>query len=112
MTMTHEAVARRERRGGTGAARAVAALGLVVAGLTGSPSVFADAPVDSLHGGTGSGVKVLGHTDLGGEGLNGQVAVLGSTAVVATGYVPLSRLSLAHLVTAALNTRRPAEPCR
>ena len=53
-------------------------------------------------------MTVVGHSDLGGEGLNGQVAVVGATAVVATGYVPLSRLSQAHLKTAALNT---APPC-
>ena len=49
-------------------------------------------------------MKLVGHSDLGGQGLNGQVAVVGDTAVVATGYVPLSRLSQAHVKTAALNT--------
>ncbi|MEO7836219.1 MAG: PA domain-containing protein, partial [Acidimicrobiales bacterium] len=32
------------------------------------------------------GLRVVGHTDLGGKGLNGDVAVVGTTAVVAAGY--------------------------
>lgn len=42
-------------------------------------------PTDPLHGGTGVGVTVVGHSDLGGEGLNGHVAVLGNYAYVGNG---------------------------
>lgn len=59
--------------------------GLVTTGAGGSPSAFGDAPGDALHGGTGSGVKVLGHSDLGGGALNGHVAVLGDHAYVGFG---------------------------
>ena len=40
---------------------------------------------DPLHGGSGEGVTVLGHTDLGNSGLNSEVAVLGNYAFVGSG---------------------------
>lgn len=43
------------------------------------------APTDPLHGGQGSGAKVIGHSELGGAGLNGHVAVLGKYAYVGFG---------------------------
>ncbi|MGH9177418.1 MAG: hypothetical protein ACRD0N_02530, partial [Acidimicrobiales bacterium] len=57
---------------------------------------------------TATGINVVGHTDLGGRGLNGEVAVVGSTAVVAAGYVPMNIMMLATNKTAALNV---APPC-
>ncbi|MEO6120945.1 MAG: hypothetical protein ABIW46_00225, partial [Acidimicrobiales bacterium] len=57
--------------------------------------------------GQAENMTLVGHSDLGGQGLNGQVAVVGSTAVVATGYVPLSTMSFANQKTAALNTSPP-----
>ena len=40
---------------------------------------------DPLHGGQGEGLTVVGHSDLGGGGLNGHVAVLGDYAYVGVG---------------------------
>ena len=39
-------------------------------------------------GGRAEGLKVVGYNNLGGQGLNGDVAVVGTTAVVAAGYMP------------------------
>ncbi|MGH9181974.1 MAG: hypothetical protein ACRDY5_09700 [Acidimicrobiales bacterium] len=50
---------------------------------------------------------LVGHSDLGGQGLNGRVALVGSTAVVAAGYVPLSTMSFANHKTVAHNTSPP-----
>lgn len=55
----------------------------LVANISGPAS--ADPPTDPLHGGTGVGVTVDGHSDLGGQGLNGHVAVLGNYAYVGNG---------------------------
>ncbi len=63
-----------------------AAVLAVAAGLA-----FAAAPAsahkssDPLHGGQGAGVTVIGHSDLGGAGLNGQLEVLGDYAYVGAG---------------------------
>ncbi|MGH9150385.1 MAG: hypothetical protein ACRD0F_08605, partial [Acidimicrobiales bacterium] len=51
---------------------------------------------------------MVGHNDLGGQGLNGDVAVIGSTAIVAAGYVPMNTMQAANTKTAALNN---APPC-
>lgn len=40
---------------------------------------------DPLHGGQGAGVTVIGHSDLGGAGLNGHLDVLGDYAYVGAG---------------------------
>ncbi len=40
--------------------------------------------------------RVVGHSDLGGEGLNGDVTVVGSTAIVAAGLMPAGGVH-AHL---------------
>jgi len=40
---------------------------------------------DPLHGGQGAGVTVIGHSDLGGAGLNGHLEVLGDYAYVGAG---------------------------
>ncbi len=53
-------------------------------------------------------LRLVGSSDLGGRGLNGEVAVVGSTAVVAGGYVPQNTQSSAHTKIAAQNT---APPC-
>lgn len=48
--------------------------------------VAADATsTPAMHGGTGKGVAVVGHSDLGGAGLNGHVAVLANHAYVGYG---------------------------
>ncbi len=52
---------------------------VAVGGASGHP------PTDPLHGGSGEGVTVIGHSDLGGAGLNGEVAVLGDYAYVGAG---------------------------
>jgi Ca2+-binding RTX toxin-like protein len=53
-------------------------------------------------------IALLGHSDLGGQGLNGEVTLVGNTAVVATGYVPMNTQSNAHTKIAAVNV---APPC-
>jgi Ca2+-binding RTX toxin-like protein len=53
-------------------------------------------------------LRLVGSSDLGGRGLNGEVAVVGNTAVVAAGYVPQNTQSSAHTKNAAENT---APPC-
>ncbi len=60
--------------------------GLVAAGFAISAAVaYGHPPADPLHGGQGRGVAVVGHSDLGGRGLNGHVAVLGNYAFVGFG---------------------------
>lgn len=51
---------------------------------------------------------LVGSSNLGGQGLNGEVAVTGDTAIVAGGYVPTNTQSNAHIKLMALNT---APPC-
>lgn len=58
---------------------------IAVTPIGGSLTAAAHAPTDTLHGGQGTGVKVVGHTDLGGGGLNAHVAVLGDYAYVGGG---------------------------
>lgn len=53
--------------------------------MSATVSAHAPPPGDPLHGGQGLGVTVLGHTDLGGAGLNGHVATLGKLAFVGAG---------------------------
>ncbi|MDP8936725.1 MAG: hypothetical protein M3O23_03170, partial [Actinomycetota bacterium] len=54
------------------------------------------------------GLALLGQNDLGGQGLNGEVALVRNTAVVAAGYVPMNTQSGAHTRIAAINI---APPC-
>ncbi|MGH2704470.1 MAG: PA domain-containing protein, partial [Actinomycetota bacterium] len=63
---------------------AISALATAIV-LIANMSALAHVPTDPLHGGTGVGAKVIGHSDLGGGGLNGNVAVLGNTAFVGQG---------------------------
>ena len=46
---------------------------------------WAHKPADPLHGGQGAGLTVIGHSDLGGAGLNGHLEVLGDHAYVGAG---------------------------
>ena len=50
------------------------------------------------------GVNVVGYNDLGGQGLNGAVTVVGTTAVVAAGYTPMGTMSNANTKIASMNT--------
>ncbi|HVL93002.1 MAG TPA: hypothetical protein VM264_06615 [Acidimicrobiales bacterium] len=68
-------------------ALAAAAAGLPAAGQAQSPGT-----VTVPAGGIAEGLSVVGHSDLGGEGLNGEVAVIGNTAIVTAGYVPQSTM--------------------
>lgn len=70
------------RRRTTGLAGIVAAA--MAAVITAGPA-SAHPSSDPLHGGSGQGVTVVGHSDLGGAGLNGEVAVLGNHAYVGAG---------------------------
>ncbi|MGH9164383.1 MAG: hypothetical protein ACRDZW_02575, partial [Acidimicrobiales bacterium] len=58
--------------------------------------------------GEAQGLSVVGHSDLGGQGLNGEVAVVGNTAVVAAGYMPMNTMQNANTLRAAINI---APPC-
>ncbi|MDP9401854.1 MAG: hypothetical protein M3P85_00660 [Actinomycetota bacterium] len=81
--------------------------GLLAAGLLAAPARPSDAQVTG--GATSSPtLRVVGHSDLGGQGLNTEVAVVGTTAVVGGGYVPQSTISNAHTRITSLN---PAPPC-
>lgn len=63
----------------------VATVAALISAVLPASAVRGHTPADTLHGGTGKGVKVLGHTDLGGGGLNGHVSVLGNHAYVGYG---------------------------
>jgi hypothetical protein len=86
------------RRLAVGLALAAAVAGLPAAGQAQSPGTIA-VPA----GGIAQGLSVVGHTDLGGEGLNGEVAVVGNTAVVAAGFVPQSTMQSDNTKLWALN---------
>ncbi|MGH9154152.1 MAG: hypothetical protein ACRD03_17610 [Acidimicrobiales bacterium] len=88
-----------------------AAVGLVlVASVPGLPGVgAAQTPASTVPpGGEAAGVKVVGYSDLGGQGLNGEVAVVGNTAVVAAGATPMNTMQGANTTVASLNI---APPC-
>jgi len=57
---------------------------LLVAAVAAAPASALPSS-DPLHGGSGEGLTVVGHSDLGGTGLNGEVAVLGNYAFVGMG---------------------------
>ena len=59
-------------------------------------------------GAQSNGVNVVGYSDLGGRGLNGEVAVVGNTAVVAAGAIPMNTMQGANTTVASLNI---APPC-
>ncbi|MDP9389369.1 MAG: hypothetical protein M3Q48_15985, partial [Actinomycetota bacterium] len=62
---------------------------------------------DVPPGAQAQGTRVVGYSDLGGRGLNGPLAVVGTTAVVAAGYVPMGTMSNANTRIASLNTGPP-----
>lgn len=64
---------------------AVALVAGTLVAVAAVPVASGHVTTDNLHGGTGTGVKVVGHSDLGGAGLNGHVAVLGDHAFVGHG---------------------------
>ncbi|HVM05951.1 MAG TPA: PA domain-containing protein [Acidimicrobiales bacterium] len=73
---------------GTGAAQTAAA------------SIPADAQAN--------GLRIVGYNDLGGQGLNGELAVVGNTAIVAAGAIPMNTMQTANTTVASLNI---APPC-
>ncbi|MGH9157326.1 MAG: hypothetical protein ACRD1K_16145 [Acidimicrobiales bacterium] len=66
---------------------AAAAAGLPASGQAQSPGTTI-----IPAGGIAQGLTVVGHSNLGGQGLNGEVAVIGNTAIVTAGYVPQSTM--------------------
>ena len=80
----------------------------VVATLLGAPVPERPAGAQTPPGGEAQNLRVVGHSDLGGQGLNSDVAVVGNTAVVAAGYVPMNTMQNANTKLAALNI---APPC-
>jgi len=94
------------------ARRCRALLALTAAGL-----IAATTPASATGGavpGTDSGqgevrnIRVVGHSDLGSQGLNGEVAVVGNTVIVASGFVPMNTMQGANTLIAATNN---APPC-
>ena len=96
--------------------RAAVAVGLVAAATGASVGAVttvsqAQVPVPGLAGapagGVAQGLSVVGYSDLGGQGLNGDVAVVGTTAIVAAGYVPQSTMQNANNKIASMNLSPP-----
>ena len=102
----------RRARTGSGRGRRVARVAAASA-LLGTAALLPVAPPASSQtaatfGGDARNIRVVGHNDLGGQGLNGEVTVVGTTAVVGAGYTPQNIMELATNKTAALNV---APPC-
>ena len=98
--------------GGSRWRRAVGLAGataLVVASLAQTVTLPAEAqvPPGAPSGGVAQGLSVVGYSNLGGQGLNGEVAVVGTTAVVAAGYVPQSTMQSANNKIASMNLSPP-----
>ena len=88
--------------------RLAVSVSLLVAGLaTVVHSSEAQTPSGAPPGGIAQGLSVVGYSDLGGQGLNGEVAVVGTTAVVAAGYVPQSTMQNANNKLASMNLSPP-----
>ena len=100
--------ARGRRRGARLLTATVAVLATVsLLPSTGGAQVFPGThPV--VQPGESTNIKVVGHSDLGGGGLNGDVAVSGNIAVVGAGYVPMNTMQGANTKFAADNN---APPC-
>ncbi|MGH9281898.1 MAG: hypothetical protein ACRD0S_03060, partial [Acidimicrobiales bacterium] len=96
-------------RGRRGVVRAAVALALL-AGV-GVP-VAGDAQVspgtEPIAAGQATNLKLVGQNDLGGAGLNGDVAIAGNTAIVGAGYVPMNTMQTANTKFGADNN---APPC-
>src|SRR5687768_5122368 len=102
----------RGARMGSGRGRRLARAAAASA-LLGTAALLPDAPpassqTASTFVGHARNIRVVGHNDLGGQGLNGEVTVVGTTAVVGAGYTPQNITELATNKTAALNV---APPC-
>ncbi|MGQ0521081.1 MAG: hypothetical protein ACT4PX_08030 [Actinomycetota bacterium] len=83
---------------------------VVLAGTLGVPSGPGGAqtgPAPVPAGVQAQGVKVVGYSNLGGQGLNGPVSVVGTTAVVAAGYTPMGTMSNGNTKIASVNTGPP-----
>ncbi len=90
-----------------------AAVALALLAGVGAIPVTGDAqvtPGTEPIAGTGESrnIKLVGHNDLGGAGLNGDVAVSGNTAIVGAGFVPMNTMQTANTKFAADNN---APPC-
>ncbi|MGH9179534.1 MAG: hypothetical protein ACRD0N_13395 [Acidimicrobiales bacterium] len=98
----------RARRKAGQAAVAVALL-VAVAGLPGSGEAQVTPGTEPIGGmGQASNIQLVGHNNLGGAGLNGDVAISGNTAIVGAGYVPMNTMQTANTKFAADNN---APPC-
>ena len=88
----------------------VAAAGLTVllATLPALPGAGGAESNEMPPGAQADGLSVVGYNNLGGEGLNGDVAVVGNTAVVAAGAIPMNTMQNANTTIASLNI---APPC-
>ncbi|MGQ0521658.1 MAG: hypothetical protein ACT4PX_10980 [Actinomycetota bacterium] len=79
------------------------AAGAFVPASPGSAQVGGTVPA----GARAEGLRIVGHNDLGGRGLNGDVAVVGTTAVVAAGYLPSGTALPANAKMVSINTFPP-----
>ena len=97
------------RIGAQGRRRLAAAI--TVAAAVGGMPLAGDAQAPGTTtvpaGGLAQGLSVVGHSDLGGQGLNGEVAVVGNTAIVAAGYVPQSTMQQDNTRIMAINLSPP-----
>jgi len=83
---------------------------VLVAGLLGAPAGPGSAQTAASPippGGVAQGLKVVGYSDLGGKGLNGELVVVGTTVVVGAGYVPQSTMQSANNELASMNLSPP-----
>jgi len=98
-------------RGGRHRLRVAAAFALIAmfAGLPGTGDAQVSPGTQPIAGvGESTNLKVVGRSDLGGAGLNGDIAVSGNIAVVGAGYVPMNTMQGANTKFAADNN---APPC-
>ena len=101
----------RRDRSARGIVRLVIACSLVgaVAGLPGVGDAQVAPGTEPITGeGRSSNMRVVGKTNLGGQGLNSDVAVSGNIAVVGAGYVPMNTMQGANTKFAGDNN---APPC-
>ncbi len=95
------------RRSALVAALAAVSLAAVLSGVVPPSGAQTAAPATAPPGGRAEGLQVVGYSNLGGQGLNGEVAVVGTTAVVASGYVPQSTMQNANNKIASMNLSPP-----
>lgn len=88
--------------------RLAVAAAVIAAATVPTPASGGAVPGTDSGQGEVRNIRVVGHSDLGGQGLNGEVAVVANTAIVAAGFVPMNTMQGANTLVAATNN---APPC-